>query len=363
MELYRPGTRMGIALVLLTTLLVGCAGGPLNGTGGSPEPESTVEPSKPETLETVRLAMGFIPNVQFAPFYVAVEKGYFADEGIAIEFDYGWETDLLKLVGSDELQFAIASGDQVILARSQGLPVVYVLNWYRRFPVCVMALSEAGIKGPNDLVGRRVGTPATYGASYIGWRALLDAVGLDESEIELVSIGYAQVATLTEGQVDAALCYAMNEPVQMEVGGEDVDVIQVADYANLVSNGLITNETTIQSRGDLVQSMVRAALRGLAYTFEHPDEAFEISLKHVPEAASDAAAEEVNRAILAESVNFWHTDLSELGLSDEADWRVSLAIMQQMDLVGEDADLPSMFSNSFVQNAQIGDAATDEGEP
>ncbi|HSR33919.1 MAG TPA: ABC transporter substrate-binding protein, partial [Anaerolineae bacterium] len=232
------------------------------------------EDSRETPTQKVTLAMGFIPNVQFAPFYVAVEKGYFAEEGIEIEFDYGWETDLLKLVGGDELQFAIASGDQVILARSQGLPVVYVLNWYRRFPVCVVSVAEAGIRGPSDLVGKQVGTPATYGASYIGWRALLDAVGLKETDVELISIGYTQVAALTEGQVDAAICYAMNEPIQMEVGGESIDIIYVADYANLVSNGLITNDKTVQDRPELAQGMVRAGLRGLAYTLEHPDEAF-----------------------------------------------------------------------------------------
>jgi NitT/TauT family transport system substrate-binding protein len=301
-----------------------------------------------EPAQTVTLAMGFIPNVQFAPFYVAVEKGYFAEEGIEIEFDYGWETDLLKLVGSDELQFAIASGDQVILARSQELPVVYVLNWYRRFPVCVVSLTEAGIRGPADLVGRRVGTPATYGASYIGWQALLDAVELEETDTELVSIGYTQVAALSEGQVDAAICYAMNEPVQIQSSGQSVDVIYVADYANLVSNGLITNERTIRERPELVQGMVRAALRGLAYTLDHPDEAFDISLKHVPEAASDGETEAVNRAILAESVEFWQAAPEDLGYSDETNWLASQRVMQEMGLVGAGADVTQMFTNQFI---------------
>jgi NitT/TauT family transport system substrate-binding protein len=295
--------------------------------------------------------MGYVPNVQFAPLYVAVEKGFFAEEGIEIEFDYGWETDLLKLVGSDDIQFAIASGDQVILARSQGLPVTYVLNWYRRFPVCVVSLAEAGIHEPADLVGRRVGTPAVYGASYIGWRALLDATGLNETDVELVSIGYTQAAALEEGQVEAAICYAMNEPVQLESSGRNVDIIYVADYANLVSNGLITNEKTVAERPELVQGMVRAMLRGLAYTIEHADEAFDITLKHVPQAAGDAATEAVNRAILAKSIEFWQAEEGGLGLSGEANWQASLDVMQWMGLVGGEVNLSEMFTNRFVESA------------
>jgi NitT/TauT family transport system substrate-binding protein len=153
---------------------------------------------------------------------------------------------------------------------------------------------------------------------------------------------------LSEGQVDAALCYAMNEPVQMQAAGQAVDVIYVSDYANLVSNGLITNEKTLQARADLVQGMVRAALRGLAYTLDHPDEAFDISLQHVPEAAADAEVEAVNRAILQESITFWRADAGKLGYSEEADWLLSQQIMCTMGLLSVDHDLSTTYTNRFV---------------
>jgi len=336
-HVMREGTLRWLVPVVLTACLLASCGQ----QGGTLQPR------------TVTLAMGFIPNIQFAPFYVAVEKGYFADEGIEIEFDYGWETDLLKLVGSGELRFAIASGDQVILARSQDLPVIYVLNWYRRFPVCVMSLPQAGIETPADLRGKLVGTPATYGASYIGWRALLAETGIDETEVELVSIGYTQVAAVSEGQVDAAVCYAMNEPVQMRVEGETLDVIYVADYVNLISNGLITNDRTIRESPELVEGMVRAALRGLAYTIENPEEAFEISRRYVPEMGDDAATLQVNRAILEESITFWSAPPGHLGQSNLADWQASQRIMTGMGLVTGERDVSEMFTNEFVDGADL----------
>jgi NitT/TauT family transport system substrate-binding protein len=312
---------------------------------GQSQPTATPTPPAPEKIT---LAMGFIPNVQFAPFYVAEEKDYFAEENIEVEFDYGMETDLLKLVGAGELQFAVASGDQVILARAQGLPVTYILNWYRRFPVCVVSLKEKGIKGAKDLVGKRVGIPATEGASYIGWRALLHAEGIDEAQVNLQVIGYTQVASLAEDRVDAAVCYALNEPVQLSQAGYSIDVMYVADYANLVSNGLITNEQTIAERPELVQRLVRAMLHGLQYTIEHPDQAFEICKKHVPEIAGDNEA--LQKGVLIESIKFWRGD--GLGHSDRAAWEESQRFMRQIGLIDAEVDVEKLFTNQFVVEPQ-----------
>lgn len=293
----------------------------------------------------VTLAMGYIPNVQFAPLYVAVKKGYFAEQGIQVKFDYGWETDLLKLVGTGELKFAVASGDQVVLARSQGLPVVYVLNWYHRYPVSVTALTERGIRSPQDLVGKTVGIPVTYGASYIGWRALLYAAGINPDSVTLKTIGYAQVPVILEKQVDAAVCYTMNEPVQLAQAGYSVTDIPVSDYIDLVSNGFITNDQTVQKEPELVQGMVSAALKGLEYTLLHPDEAFEIAVEFIPEMKT--ADQPLQKAVLHRSVQLWQTD--RLGESTDTAWQASVDFMKAVGFIQDAPQVSELYTNRFVE--------------
>jgi len=324
--------KLVLILVTLSVLaLSGCSGGAAAPTPISPP-------------EKVTLAMGYIPNVQFTPFYVALSKGYFADEKLEIEFDYGMETDLLSLVGADTLQFAVASGDQVILARGQGLPVVYVMTYFHRFPVAVVSLEDLPLEEPADLIGHSVGIPGLWGASYIGWLALLNASGIDEQDVTLESIGYTQVASLTEDQVDAAVVYAANEPVQLRQAGYEPNIIYVADYMNLVSNGIITNEKTIEDRPELVAGLVRAVLRGLRYTIDSPEEAFEICLEYVPEAGGENR--DTQMAVLEESIKFW--DSETLGLCDPSVWEMSQDFMFEAGLAESKSDVEKMFTNDFI---------------
>ncbi|HMT21392.1 MAG TPA: ABC transporter substrate-binding protein, partial [Promineifilum sp.] len=206
--------------IILTAALTACIG-----------TETTVR-----EVTTIRLPMGYI----------------------AIEFDYSFETDGIALVGAGELPLAVASGEQVILARAEGLPVVYVVQWWQDFPVAIAALSEAGIREPADLVGRNVGVPGFFGASYVGLVGLLSANGMTLDDIDANEISFNQVESLLAGQSEAVVVYVNNEPVQLRQRGESIDVIAVADYIDLVANGILTNEKTIAENPELVQSFVNA---------------------------------------------------------------------------------------------------------
>jgi NitT/TauT family transport system substrate-binding protein len=291
-----------------------------------------------------RLTLGYIPNIQFAPIYVALEKGYFEDAGFDVTLEYGSETDAVALVGAGDQTFAIASGEQVLLARAQGLPVVYVAAWYQDYPVGIVSFNDIGITEPQDLNGMTVGIPGLYGASYIGLITLLNAGDLTESDVNLLSIGFNQVEALVSEQAEAAVIYLANEPVVLRYQGYEVITIRVADFMKLVANGLVTNEKTIQDHPEQVFGFVEALVKGIAETIDDPDQAYEISKKYVENLAE--ADETVQRAVLDESIKLWETQ--QPGFSDPSGWNNMQQVLMEMGLLEETLDLNEAFSNDFL---------------
>ncbi|HKG54658.1 MAG TPA: ABC transporter substrate-binding protein [Anaerolineales bacterium] len=295
-------------------------------------------------LTKIQLPMGYIPNIQFAPFYVAIQKGYFRDAGIEIEFDYKFETDGVALVGAGDVPFALVSGEQVLLARAQGLPVEYVTAWYQQYPVSVVAKSELGILIPQDLKGKKIGLPGLFGASYVGLRALLFDAHMNESDVTLDSIGFNQVDLMAAGQQDVVVGYAANEPIQLRARGIPVTEIRVADYVELASNGILASEKVIQENPALVRAFVGAFLKGLADTITNPEEAFKTSESYIPNFADLDA--DVQKQVLETSIEQWKTE--RLGYSDPQAWENMQNVLLDMGLITEKMDLNKAFTNEFI---------------
>ncbi len=322
------------ALTLIATLLTACA---------APQPTATPVPTA-KPLVHIKLPMGYIPNVQFAPFYVAVERGYFKDAGIEIEFDYTIETDGVALVGADTLQFGIASGDQVLQARAKNLPIVYVAAWYQKYPVSIISVADQNIKTPQDLKGKKIGLPGLFGSSYVGLRAVLHSAGLQESDVTLDSIGFNQVEAFTTGKNPIIVGYAANEPVVLTGKGYPLNELRVSDYAQLASNGIITNEKTIQDNPELVRKFVGAVVQGIQDTIADPDAAYQISKKYVPNL--DQVDPTTQMQVLTTSIGLWQAPV--VGVSDPAAWDNMQKVLLDMNLYPSALDLSKAFTNDFL---------------
>lgn len=301
----------------------------------------------------VTLAMSYIPNVQFAPYYVAAAKGYFAEAGLEVTFDYNFENDVVQRAATwpeSKVEFATASGTSTLLARQQQIPVKTVMTLYQQFPVVFFAKATPGLKDPADLAGRTVGIPGNFGESLYGLLAMRYANQLDETTFDVQEIGFTQAQAVLEDKVPVAIGYAMNEPVVLRQQGEQVDVLRVADYYNLAANGIVASERLIAEDPELVRAFVTATLRGLQDTLANPDEAFEISLTFLPEA--QLGDPELQRQVLEESLPYWHsaqTDAEGLGYTDGEVWTRTEQFMRDAQLLASNVAVEQAFTNEFLR--------------
>src|SRR3954447_18385336 len=306
-----------------------------------------------QALREITVAMPYIPNVQFAQFYLADKKGYYAAEGLKIKFDYNFETDVIQRIAQGTVQFGMASGDSILLARAQGLPVVTVATNTQRFATVFFSKADANIKTPADLKGKSVGIPGHFGASYIGLLALLYANQIKQSELNIQDIGFAQVAALTEGKVQVASGYGNNEPVQLEQQGIKVNVINVADFYPLASDGIVTSEAQIKDQAAIVHGFVRATLKGMQDVIASPNEGFQAALEVIPELKSaDAKTQDLQLKVLQATLPYWQSDLTKqqgLGFSDIKSWEATHKFMRDSGLLKSDVDLSKAFTNEFLK--------------
>ena len=295
----------------------------------------------------VTVAMGYVANIQFAPFYVAQAKGYYRQAGLDVRFRYGIEPDLLRLASLGKVDFVNSGGDEVLAAGAHGLGVKYVLTQYTRFPSAVFWLQRTGIRRLRDLRGRTVGIPGPFGASYVGLLALLRRAGIPQSSLKIESIGFNQVASVAGGKVDAAVGYAMNEPVFLRHQGLRVGEFDIFHWVNIAGAGIAVGNGEIARRPATVRAFVRATIRGMDDTLRNPDEAFRITLRVVPKLRAQSR---VQRAILQRSLDFWRPEPGHpLGWIDPLVWNRTARLLYAFKQIPRPVSAASYYTNRFTR--------------
>ncbi|MBC7543699.1 MAG: ABC transporter substrate-binding protein, partial [Candidatus Sericytochromatia bacterium] len=239
-----------------------------------------------QPLQKVGLSLQWLPQAQFAGFYVARDKGFFAKEGIDLQilpYDGAGEPFERLLNGQAALHVTWAS--QFLHQRGQGQPIVGIMQVIQRSNFLLMGKKSEGITAPADLAGRQVGAWPGFETQT---RALLDALGVGDSATLVPQP--LSMAPFVDGTMSVASAMRYNEynlaVKQLEsqsLDPTDLTVFNAADYGlDVIEDTLTTLADTLGRDRDLAVRMVRASLAGWAYAMAHPDEAIDILMQADP---------------------------------------------------------------------------------
>ena len=288
-------------------------------------------------LKTVTIGLGYLPNVQFAPFYAAAQEGYFKAEGLNVKFQHGYAQELMPLLLQGKLDFVVSDAEDAIFARAQGAPVKYVLAMYQRLPATVFSLPKLGIKTPADLRGKTVGLPGTYGSTYFALQALLASAGLSEKDVKLLPIGFTQLEAVRAGRVDAAVGFVNNEVVQLRAAGVTPNTLDVTRAYPMTGAGLIATDKTLA--GDLARKVVRASQRGIAFTLANPQQAFADSKAYAGQAGG--------MPVLKASLPLLR-GADVVGQVNAAGWAKAVAFLQESGKLKKTFKPTDFYSNGYL---------------
>ncbi len=273
----------------------------------------------------------------YAPLYLAQEKGYFAEQGLDVEFYYAAAADIVKNVGVGNVEFGFPNADSVIAGRAAGVPVKVVHTTYQHGLGATIFKKSSGIVKPADLKGKKVAVTNLASPNYIQLQVMLKDAGLKISDVNLEIIGTgAIVSALAGGQVDA-IVFSMLRTVELRNQGVDVDEIRSDTFLPSHGNVVIVGENLLKNEPALADKFTTALNGALTYIIDgHSREAVELSVKKYAPTFGDRI--DIVTKILDDIFipYLWTSDYTKahgLGASDGKRWARSAAILHEYGVI------------------------------
>jgi NitT/TauT family transport system substrate-binding protein len=323
-------------IALLTGVMAACG----------PEPTPTEPP-----MEAVSLQLQWVTQAQFAGYYVALDKGWYAEEGIDLTINAGGP-DLVSvdLVTAGVHNFGTSLLADLIVAVEDGKPAVSIAQIQQTNGLLLLAYSSSGIEGPADFAGQRVGV--WLGGWEAQFNALMAREGLSTQDFDLVSQGFSMDPFL-DGSLDVASAMIYNEyhvVLESGVAAEELNIIDYADYGlDFPGDVLFTSRRLAEEDPELCTRMLRASLRGWAYAVENPEEAVQIVLKY-DEAGIQTEAHQ--RSMMEEIAKLVSLPLRPIGYTDRDDVRRTIDTLLSYGVLSQGVEPETVFTNDFWEQAR-----------
>ena len=232
-----------------------------------------------QAAEEVRLQLLWKHQFQFAGYYMAMEKGFYAEEGIKLDIrEYQQGNDPEKLVLDGKVDFAIGRSS-LLINQSDHSDLVALFAAFQQSPLMLLTTQASGIKDPSGLRDHRV--MITNDAKRVGeLLAMLLQSGVTASDFEQQTHSY-NIQDLIDGHTDAMASYVSNEPYALQQQGIPYHILHPKDHGfDMYTDILFTSRDFIQRNPDLTERFYRASLRGWLYAFEHIEETAVVIKQH-----------------------------------------------------------------------------------
>src|SRR5688572_15353614 len=266
----------------------------------------------------VRFALDWRFEGPAAPYFVAIDKGYYKQEGLNVSIDPGsGSVEGINRVASGAYEVGFADINSLVKYRDnpRNLPVKAIMMVYDTPAFSIVSLKKNGIAKPKDLEGKVLGAPAADGA-YAQWPIFVQANQIDASKVKVENIGFpVREPMLAQGKVDAITGFWFSSYMNLRangVKGEDIVVLHMRDHGvDLYGNVILANPDVMRTQPKLVSGFVKATIRGIQETLRDPDSAIDSLMKRNPIAKRDVERE---RLKLSLERNFVTPDVRRNGL-------------------------------------------------
>jgi NitT/TauT family transport system substrate-binding protein len=302
-----------------------------------------------QELTKVSLRLKWLASSQFIGYYVAKDKGWYAEAGLDLTINPGGPNIIGEnLVAAGTDTFGHAGGAASLLqARSKGLPLVGIAMMFQQTPYRFIARASSGIHSLEDFKGKAVSTWFTGPQFLLQGLLRSKNIPLDEVHIQAQS---ASIVPFIEGQVQVATATTYDElPVLKREGVTDLVIFNPAEMGvNLPNEVIIVSETYRQSNPKTVQSFLDASLRGWAYALQNPEEAVDILMKSLPGGSRVHQADEMRE--LPALVTYGRGSTEGIGYIDMRALEFTNKFLVDNGVIAKPVDVPSAVDLSFWQN-------------
>lgn len=332
-----------LALAVALGVAVFSTSGAAQPAGGSAPQGST------GTMHHVTVRFTWKLKGEYAPLFVALDKGYYAAEGLDVDLAEGSGAEtVIKMVGIGTDKIAYGPATVGAEAVDNGLPVQVVAVYQTEVPIAVVSFPDVPLKTPKDLEGRTLGvsTGETF-ANLVQPFARLNK--LDLSKINVIQMNSSARATqFMARKIDLMSLYLSNEmPLFEKQAGVKFNALKISDFGlRVMGAAFLVNKGYAKNDASTLKKLLRATARGYADAVKNYRGAAAIMARHMTlKIDTDVLEQQVKATV--DSVS--RIAGKPLGWQSEDDWKSNLELLKAGHVINEVKDPHLYYTNAYLQ--------------